>query len=345
MSMKHIAGALSLTLVLGVAACGSDDSGDEGGSNASQTSEQSGGTPAKSDGPVKIAFSAPGADHGWMAAITENARNEAEKLGDVELQVAEGVTDSAAQADQVETLIASKPDALVILPNEGEALTPVAQKATQAGIPVINVDREFTAQGAYRALITGDNYGIGFQAGNYFADELKCSGNVVEIQGIAGISVTEDRSQGFRDAIKAKCQDGIKIVASQPADFVPDKGLSVMENILQAQKQIDAVYTHDDDMAEGVVSAIQNANREDEMFLTGAGGSKAAMEQIKEGGLYRATFLYNPSMSASAIRMARLIVRGEGFAELTEPEVPSKITVPATTVTKENVDSVMDLGF
>jgi ribose transport system substrate-binding protein len=344
MSIKLVAGALTLVLALGAAACGGDDSSDEGGS-ASQTSEDSGGTPAKSDGPVKIAFSAPGADHGWMAAITENARSEAEKLGDVELQVAEGVTDSAAQADQVETLIGSQPDALVILPNEPDALTPVAQKAMAEGIPVINVDREFVEQGAYRSLITGDNYGIGYQAGNYFADELNCQGNVVEIQGIAGIPVTEERSQGFRDALKARCQDGVKIVASQPADFVPDKGLSVMENILQAQDQIDAVYTHDDDMAEGVVAAIENANRQDEMFLTGAGGSKAAMEQIKEGGLYRATFLYNPSMSASAIRMARLIVRGEGFEELTEPEVPSKITVPATTVTQDNVDSVMELGF
>jgi ribose transport system substrate-binding protein len=343
MSMKHIAGALTLSLALGVAACGGDDSSSsDSGDSAKKTS---GTTATKAEGPVKIAFSAPGADHGWMAAITENARNEAEKLGDVELKVAEGVTDSAAQADQVETLIAGKPDALVILPNEPDALMPVAQKAMAAGIPVIDVDREFTEQGAFRALITGDNYGIGYQAGNYFADELKCSGNVVEIQGIAGIPVTEQRSQGFKDALKRKCQDGVKIVASQPADFVPDKGLSVMENILQAQKQIDAVYTHDDDMAEGVVSAIQNAGREDEMFLTGAGGSKAAMDQIKEGGLYRATFLYNPSMSASAIRMARLIVRGQGFEELTEPEVPSKITVPATTVTKDNVDDVQELGF
>ena len=130
---------------------------------------------------------------------------------------------------------------------------------------------------------------------------------MVEIQGIAGISVTEDRSQGFKDALQRRCKGGIKIVASQPADFLPDKGLSVMENILQAQKDIDAVYTHDDDMAEGVVAAIQNAGREDEMFLTGAGGSKAAMEQIKKGGLYRATFLYNPSMSSSAINLARLI--------------------------------------
>jgi ribose transport system substrate-binding protein len=347
MSIKRLIVPLcAVLLALGVAACGGDDEG--GGDSAQTTGQTTGAAEGNAEGgggPVKIAFSAPGADHGWMAAITENARKEADKLGDVELIASEGVTDSAAQADQIETLIAQKPDALVVLPNEGEALTPVAEKATAAGIPVINVDREFTEPGAYRTLITGDNYGIGWQAGNYFADQLKCRGNVVEIQGIAGISVTEDRSKGFRDAIKAQCKNGIRIVASQPADFLPDKGLSVMENILQAQKDIDGVYTHDDDMAEGVVSAIENANRQDEMFLTGAGGSKAAMDRIEAGGLYRATFLYNPVMSASAIRMARLIVRGQGFEELAEPEVPSKITVPATTVTKDNVADVKDLGF
>ena len=76
------------------------------------------------------------------------------------------------------------------------------------------------------------------------------------------------------------------------------------------------------------------------MFLTGAGGSKAAMERIKAGGLYRATFLYNPSMSSSAINLARLIAQGSGMQDLAEPEVPTKITVAATTVTKDNVDEV-----
>src|ERR1700754_2110346 len=138
MSIKHIAGALSLSLALGVAACSSDS-----GSGDSTTKQTSGSTATKAEGTIKIAFSAPGADHGWMAAITENARPEADKLGDVELQVAQGVPGSAAPADEVETLIAGKPDALVILPNEPDALMPVALKATAAGIPVINVDREF----------------------------------------------------------------------------------------------------------------------------------------------------------------------------------------------------------
>jgi ribose transport system substrate-binding protein len=118
-----------------------------------------------------------------------------------------------------------------------------------------------------------------------------------------------------------------------------------METILQGQKDIDAVYTHDDDMAMGVVQAIRNANRQDEMFVTGAGGSKDAMNLIAQGNLYRATFLYNPSMSGSAISLAKLIAERKGLSELVEPEVPSRIELPATTVTKDNVASVQSLGY
>ena len=118
-----------------------------------------------------------------------------------------------------------------------------------------------------------------------------------------------------------------------------------METILNAEDHIDAVYTHDDDMAQGVVAAIQNAGREDEMFLTGVGGSQAAMDQIKEGGLYRATFLYNPAMAASAVNMARLIAMGEGFPELVPPEVPRQTIVPAAVVTQDNVDDYEQYAF
>ena len=214
----------------------------------------------------------------------------------------------------MEQAIAQKPDVLVVLPQDGAALTPVAQKAEKAGIPVVNIDRLFTAPDAATATVLGDNYQIGILAADYIADELKCKGNVVEIQGLAGISVTEDRTKGFTDELKKKCPDGgIEIVASQPGDFNPDQGLKVMENILQAEDQIDAVYTHDDDMAQGVVQAIRNAGREDDMFLTGVGGSQDAMEQIKEGGLYRATFLYNPNMAATAVNMAPADRPGRGL--------------------------------
>src|SRR3954447_12677150 len=331
----------ALALSAGVAACG-DDNKDKAATPTATADEEEGASSGAAD--VKVAFSAPAADHGWLKAVSDDAKAAAEKLG-IDMTVNDSATTSAEQADQIETLIQSKPDVLVVLPNEGEPLTPVAQKAMDQGIPVINIDREFSAASAFHTIIGGDNYGIGVQAGNYFADQLKCSGNVVEIQGIAGISVTEQRSKGFADQIKKRCNDGIKIVAQQPADFVPDKGLTVMENILQKQKDIDAVYTHDDDMGEGVAAAIQNAGRDKEMWMTGAGGSKAVMEKIKEGGLWRATFLYNPSMSADAVYMATLLAQGRGLPGFAAPDLPSKIILSATTVTKDNVAQYEHLGF
>jgi ribose transport system substrate-binding protein len=332
--------ALGAIAALTLSGC-STSNDDNDSSNSGNTSAGKAGNGKK----VKIAFSAPAADHGWMAAITKNAKAQASTLkDDVEFISTEGAADAAAQVAQVESLIARKPDVLVILPHDGAALTQVAQQAMRAGIKVVNVDREFSSQSAYTTLIGGDNYGIGQQAGDYIADQLKCKGNVVEIQGIAGISVTNDRTKGFKDAIK-KCNGGIKIVAQQPGDFTPDKGQAVMSTILQAQKSIQAVYTHDDDMAMGVLAAIREAKREKGLFLTGAGGSKAAMDLIKAGGVYRATFLYNPIMSASAVSLARLIGQEAGFEELREPGVPSKIILPATQVTKENVDKVYDLAY
>ena len=183
------------------------------------------------------------------------------------------------------------------------------------------------------------------KAATYLGEQLDCEGNVVEIQGLAGISVTEDRSAGFADTLEELCGDGIEIVAQQPGDFNPDTGLEVMEAILQANDDIDAVYTHDDDMAEGVVAAIENAGREDDMILTGAGGSCAAFDRIEDGGLYAATYLYSPTMAGSAVNMARLIAQGRGMSDLFEPEVPSQIVVPPTQVTADNVDDLRGLCF
>jgi ribose transport system substrate-binding protein len=334
--------AVSL-LAIGVAACGGSTK------TVTQTAPAASGTPAGGSDTagktVNIIASVPPTDHGWLGAISKNAKAAAASHKDVKFSLLQAA-DADSQAQQVEQAIAQKPDALVILPQDGAALTPVAQKAEKAGIPVVNIDRLFTEPDAATATVLGDNYQIGVLAGNYIADQLKCNGNVVEIQGLAGISVTTDRSKGFSDTLKKKCPGGgVKIVAKQPGDFNPDQGLKVMENILQAQKKIDAVYTHDDDMAQGVVQAIRNAGRDKEMFLTGVGGSQDAMKQIKAGGLYRATFLYNPNMAATAVNMARLIAQGKGFSELVPSEVPRQMVVPAAVVTKDNVAKYEQYAF
>ena len=286
---------MAALLALGAAACGDDDDDSDGGS-------ASGGAPARTavrregsnDGPVTIVASVPPTDHGWLGAISKNAQEAADQYDDVDFRLLEAA-DADSQAQQIEQVISDKPDALVVLPQDGEALTPVAQKAEAAGIPVINVDRLFTSPDAATATILGDNYQIGVSAADYIAEELNCEGNVVEIQGLAGISVTEERTQGLR----RPAQEGLprwrhRDRRQAAGRLQPGHRPEGDGEHPPGQDQIDAVYTHDDDMAQGVVQAIRNSGRDDEMFLTGVGGSQDAMAQIKEGGLYRADLPLQP---------------------------------------------------
>ena len=150
---------------------------------------------------VKMAFSV--APHRPRVAQGDHrqGRTAADKLGTSSYAV-RGHQRLRRQVSQVETLISQKPDVLVILPNEGGPLTPIAQKAMQAGIPVVNIDREFSSPTAYRTWIGGDNYGIGVAAADFIADRLEVPGQRRRDPRVAGISVTELRSKGFADGIK-----------------------------------------------------------------------------------------------------------------------------------------------
>src|SRR3954449_3851361 len=180
-----------------------ESSGGGGGNNAASSNDDTGKT-------VTIGFSAPAADHGWMAGITNAAKAAAEQYDDVDLQVAEGTNDVSLQISQVETFINDGVDAIVLLPFDGAAMTPVALKAMDAGIPVINVDREFDDPNAARVTVLGDNYGMGVSAGQYVCDQVgdKKDAVVAEIAGIDSLPLTQERSQGFKDAL-AKCGQNV----------------------------------------------------------------------------------------------------------------------------------------
>jgi ribose transport system substrate-binding protein len=300
-------------------------------------------TPSKA---VTIGFSAPAADHGWIGAITTNAKTEAGKYSDVTLQAVEGSNDVNQQISQVQTLIDKKVDALVILPFDGKALTEIAIKAQQAGIPVVNLDREFSSARGSRTLIKGDNYGMGLAAGTYIGEQLKARGVsspvIAEIQGIANLPLTQDRSKGFADALTSF---GFKVSNQVSAQFTVESGQKVTADLLQAAPKIDAVWNHDDDQGIGVLAAINQAGRK-EFFMVGGAGSLNAMQAIKaDNSVLKATVTYPPSMASSAIKLARLIAQGKPMSDLVENEVPASITLASATVTKDNVDKYMPLGF
>ena len=295
---------------------------------------------------VVIGFSAPAADHGWIAAIAKNATAAAKQYTDVEFKSVEPTNDINQQISAVESLIQQKVGALVMLPNDGGQLNQVARKAMDAGIPVINLDRVFPDKLSYRTWIGGDNYGMGVAAGTYVGKALKAKGVtnpvIVEIQGIATLPLTQDRSKGFADALKTY---GFTVTAKQDAAFTVESGTKVASNLLQAHKKIDALWNHDDDQGIGVLAAIKEANRK-EFIMVGGAGSANAMRTIKAGDTpLQATVTYSPTMASSAIKLARLIAQGKGLSDLVEQQVPQSITLASETITKDNVDKYMSLGF
>ena len=191
-----IAGA-SLAVAAVLAGCTTaNEGGNTGEESTVEGNEASGDT-------VTIGFSGPAADHGWLGAINSAAIAEAEKYDDIELIVAEGTNDANLQISQVETFINDGVDAIVLLPTDGAALTEVAIQAMEAGIPVINDDREFSSTFAARVTILGDNYGMGVSAGTYICEQLGDNPDAViaEIAGIDSLPLTQDRSRGFADAL------------------------------------------------------------------------------------------------------------------------------------------------
>jgi ribose transport system substrate-binding protein len=295
---------------------------------------------------VVIGFSAPAADHGWIAAIAKNAEATAKQFSDVEFKPVEPTNDINQQISAVESLIAAKVNALVILPNDGQQLNQIALQATNAGIPVINLDRVFPDKLAYRTWIGGDNYGMGVAAGHFIGKSLKDKGVadpvILEIQGIATLPLTQDRSKGFEDALKTY---GFKVTAKQDAQFTVETGNEVAASLLQAHKKIDALWNHDDDQGVGVLAAINEAGR-DEFIMVGGAGSANAMKEIQAGtSVLKATVTYSPTMASSAIKLARLIAQGKGMSDLVENQVPQSITLASETITKENVEKYLPLGF
>lgn len=272
-----------------------------------------------------IGLCLPSADHGWMGAVIEYAKQQAEESG--VRYIVTSADNPAKQANDIDDLITRQVDAILLLPVESAPLTPAAEKIKAAGIPLVLFDREINSD-KYDVLVKGDNVGIGTNAGNYLAQQLKGNGNVIEIQGVP-CSVTDQRTKGFHDVMNKN--PGIKILASQPGDFKKEKSLSVMQNLLQSHKQIDAVYTQDDEMALGVLQAIKEAKRTDIKVVTGAGGAKDVYSLIqKKDPLMKATFTYSPLMIKQAVKITVDLANGK-------PAEKKTIVLPAEEVTSENV--------
>ncbi|GIV76916.1 MAG: D-ribose ABC transporter substrate-binding protein [Litorilinea sp.] len=262
----------------------------------------------------------------FFVDLRDGAQAAADELG-VELIVVDAQDDPANQAASVEDLIQRGVSALLINPTDADAIVPSVEAANAAGIPVFTVDRS-AAGGEIVSHIASDNVAGGRMAAEFLCNALGGEGKVVELEGIPGTSAARDRGQGFNEYMSESCP-GVEIVARQTANFNRAEGLTVFENILQAQPEIDGVFAHNDEMVLGAIQAAEAAGRAGDIVFVGFDAIDDAIQAVKDGTL-AATVAQQPrEMGRLAVESAVKYLHGE--------EVPAFIPVDLALVTAETV--------
>ncbi|VBB05416.1 Hypothetical protein LUCI_0625 [Lucifera butyrica] len=258
----------------------------------------------------------------FFVDVKDGAKAAADANG-MDLVVMDAQNDASKQMDNIEDLIQQKVSVIIVNPVDSKAIVPAIEAANKANIPVITVDRG-AAGGKVVTTIASDNVAGGKMAGQLIVDRLGGKGKVVELQGLPGTSAANDRGKGFHEAIQGVA--GISVVAQQPADFDRAKGMKVMENILQANPEINAVFAHNDEMALGALEAIKAANRTG-ILVVGFDATADAVKAVKDGSM-AATVAQKPKdMGKISIETAKKIMAKE--------TVPASIPVALELIVKK----------
>ncbi|MBV7331620.1 D-ribose ABC transporter substrate-binding protein [Chloroflexi bacterium TSY] len=262
-------------------------------------------------GEVTVGLALSTLNNPFFVDLRDGAQTAADAAG-IRLVVVDAQDDAAAQADSIEDLIQSGVSALLINPTDADAIVPSIEAANDAGIPVFTVDRG-AAGGEVVSHIASDNVAGGSMAAEFLCEAMGSTGAAVELEGIAGTSAARDRGEGFNAYMSADCAD-VEIVARQTANFNRAEGLTVFEDILQANPEVDGVFAHNDEMILGAIQAGEAAGREGIIYV----GFDAVDDAVAavEAGTLAATVAQQPAeMGRLGVETAVAFLDGEEVAD------------------------------
>lgn len=270
----------------------------------------------------------------WRVAMNDQIAMAAEKHPEFEVIFADAAQDNSKQIADIENFVQMGVDLIITSPNEATPLTNAVSAAYDAGIPVILLDRKIDGD-KYTQFIGADNVDMGRIAGEYIADTLlPDGGKVCEIKGLEGTSGGIDRDNGFREGIKKN--DKIEIVAVNNADWLREKAITVAEEMLQTNDEIDLFLALNDPMAEGAYIAAKNAGREGDILFVGFDGlptPDGGIRSVMDGRLSM-TQVY-PTGGTEAIESAyQLLVEGK--------ELDKTLTLTSEIVTPDNAEELLE---
>lgn len=293
-----------------------------------------GARPVRAAPKWKIGFSQVTTIEPWRVQFNKDIRAEAAKNPDVELIITDGEDKTEKQVADVENLIRQEVKAILISPKESAGLTGVVEKAIDAKIPVIVLDRNVNTE-RYAQFVGGDNVLIGRTAGEYAVKLLggagQAKGKIVEIWGGLGTQPAHDRHNGFH--VFTDKEKGIEnLLDKQSADWKQAKAYDIMATALRNHEKIDLVYGHNDPMAYGAYLAAKDVKREKEIKFLGIDALPGEGVRWVANGELAATFLY-PTPGAEGLRQAIKLLKGE--------KIEKKIILGTKLVTKENAAEIL----
>jgi ribose transport system substrate-binding protein len=271
-------------------------------------------------------------DSEFWQTLKSGAEEAARKHPDVELSVLapEREINIDQQVSILEDQILKKVSALAVVPGGVAEVTPVLDKAKAAGIPVLIVDNDTPWPGKLSYIGTDNRVG-GKLAGEYIAKILGGRGKVAIVRGILGVSSHDDRVAGFQEAIAQA--PGIQIVTIQPANSERASALTVMENILTSNPDLNAVFATSDQMALGAMEGVAAQHVGGKVLIVGFDAGKEAVRAVKSGAISAVIAQYPANMGTQAVEAAIKAIRGEPVAKV--------IDTGTKLVTKENADEFL----
>jgi ribose transport system substrate-binding protein len=288
----------------------------------------------RTTGSAKIAVIVSTLNNPWFVVLSDTARDEARRRG-YEVTVFDSQNDPAKEAANFENVIASGYRAVLFNCTDTNGSVASVRKARAANVPVFCMDREINAPDAAVSQILSDNYSGCIALGQYFVKQVGQTGKYVELLGLVGDTNTWNRSKGFHAVVDRYA--GLKMVAQQSADFDRSKALEVLESILQAHGDIDAVFCGNDAMAMGAYQALLAAGKADRVKVFGFDGADDVVKAVAEGKITATAMQYPKLMAKTAAESADRYLKGERA-------LPQKIPVAVELVTRENVSKFGDYG-
>ena len=253
----------------------------------------------------------------FRAAETKSIKDEAAKVGVKKLIVTNANAQLPKQISDIQDLLNQGVQALIVAPVNSDGLDPALKAAKAKGVPVLTIDRKVTntACSDYIAFLGSNFKDQGKRAADALATATGGKAKVAVLLGSSGNNVTDDRTSGFKDQVKAKYPD-VSIVAEQTGNFARDEGQKVTEQLLQANPDITAVYAENDEMGLGAMTAIQAAGKKpgDEVKIISIDGTRNAVQAIVDGK-YNAVIESNPRFGPLAFSTLQSFYAGEGIPE------------------------------